>query len=60
MATSMTMVDTGQSCVSPLTKHNPDCAPGELFAAAASTGKEEGAGMEVDDQEEKNEESTEA
>ena len=54
MATAMTMVEAGQSCVSPLIQHNPGCATGERPAAAESTGdKEDGAGMEVDEHEAK-------
>ena len=52
MATAMTMVEAGQSCISPITKHNPGCVTGELLAAAESAGvKEDGAEMEVDDNE---------
>ena len=52
MATAMTMVEAGQSCISPITKHNPGCVTGELLAAAESAGvKEDGVEMEVEDQE---------
>ena len=60
MATAMTMVDTGQSCISPITKQNPGCVTGELLAAVESTGsKVDGTEMKVDHHE-SGEESTES